>query len=289
MKKGYILLISAEFCFAAATVFAKFATTNTDIPALEATFMRFFLGFIITWMGMSHQQMSFKPNNVKLVGARVFFNTIAVILFFLSVKYTTITNANMLNMTYPVFMLFLAPWLLKEKVAGRQYLFLLIALVGIAMVVHPDFHQINIGDLYGLLSGATGAVAIASLRIARKYDSTHIIIFYLMGCGTLINAVLLIPGFVMPTWWQFLWLSVSGLLGYVGQVLLTAGYRYVDATKGSMLSSSRIIFAFLLGVFIFSEPFAWPIIAGIVLIVFAIIGVTKPSAILFKQIGKSKI
>jgi drug/metabolite transporter (DMT)-like permease len=275
MRKGYILLILAEFCFAAATVFAKFATTGTDIPALEVTFLRFFLGFFITWFGMHHARMSYRPVNFKLVVWRAVLNTAAVILFFLSVKYTTITNSNMLNMTYPVYLLLFAPLFLKEKVKPSHFAFLILTMVGIWLIVHPDFHNINIGDYYGIASGIVGSLAIVSLRKAREFDSTYIILFYLMGIGAIINGVMMIPVFVMPSMTQLVIMITSALMGYAGQAFITSGYKHVEAGKGSMVSSSRIIFAFLFGALIFSEPITWVLLLGAGLITISLIGVTR--------------
>jgi drug/metabolite transporter (DMT)-like permease len=275
MRKGIILLVLAEFCFASATVFAKFATTGTNIPALEVTFLRFFLGFFITWFWMHQEKMSYRPVNAKLVVWRAALNTAAVILFFLSVKYTTITNSNMLNMTYPVYLLLFAPIFLKEKVKPLHYGFLVLTMIGIWLIVHPDFHNLNIGDFYGIASGIISSLAIVSLRKAREFDSTYIILFYLMGIGTLINGVMMIPGFVMPSNTQLIIMCASALMGYAGQAFITSGYKYVEAGKGSLVSSSRILFAFLFGFFIFSEPMTWPLLLGASFITISLIFVTK--------------
>ena len=48
MHKGVLFLLLAEFCFAAATVFAKFITNSSAIPAIEITFFRFFIGFFMS-------------------------------------------------------------------------------------------------------------------------------------------------------------------------------------------------------------------------------------------------
>jgi drug/metabolite transporter (DMT)-like permease len=277
MRKGYILLILAEFCFAGATVFAKFATTGTNIPAIEVTFLRFFLGFFITWFTMHQAGMTFTPVKFRLVVWRAILNTAAVILFFLAVKYTTITNANMLNMTYPVYLLLFAPLFLGEKVKPVHYVFLVLTMIGIWLIIHPDFHNLNIGDFYGIASGIVGSLAIVSLRKAREFDSTYIILFYLMLIGMIINGVMLIPVFVIPTKTQLILMCASALLGYAGQAFITSGYKHVEAGKGSMVSSSRILFAFLFGAIIFSEPITWVLLLGAGLITISLIGVTRKS------------
>jgi drug/metabolite transporter (DMT)-like permease len=127
----------------------------------------------------------------------------------------------------------------------------------------------------GLLSGIVAAFAIITLSMARKYDSTIIIVFYLMAIGFLTNGLAMIPVFTMPEGVQYFHLVASGVFGAMGQVLLTMGYKSINAKTGSMISSSRIVFASLLGFFIFAEPMTPLIIVGGLIIVGAIIGVSR--------------
>jgi ribosomal-protein-alanine N-acetyltransferase len=63
----------------------------------------------------------------------------------------------------------------------------------------------------------------------------------------------MIPVFVVPEGNQYATLFASGILGAMGQVFLTMGYKTINARTGSMISSSRIVFAALMGFLIFSE------------------------------------
>lgn len=139
-------------------------------------------------------------------------------------------------------------------------LFLLIAMTGIYLVIFPDFSNVNKGDLIGLLSGIIAAFAIIWLSMAREYDSTVLIVFYLMAIGTVCNAIMMAPVFVMPKASELPFLLASGAAGLAGQIFLTMGYKNVSAKAGSMVSSSRIIFAAALGFFFFSEALSLRII-----------------------------
>jgi drug/metabolite transporter (DMT)-like permease len=274
LNRGIILLILAEFCFASATVFAKFVTNSTDIPAIEITFFRVSLGAIVAALYMWKTKTSFKPQRVSLVVTRAVLSFSALVTFFYSVEHSSVTNANMLNMTYPVFIFLVAPLFKLEKAHKLSFLFLLTAMAGIYLVIFPDFSNINFGDLIGLLSGIFAAFAIITLSVAREYDSTVLIVFYLMAIGTVCNAVMMAPVFVMPHRHDLLLLMGSGVMGVLGQVLLTMGYKNVTAKAGSMVSSSRIIFAALMGFFFFSESFSLRIILGGLMIITSIIGVS---------------
>jgi len=274
MKRGIILLILAEFCFASATVFAKFITNGSDIPAIEITFFRVSLGVVIASLYMWKTHISFRPKKVSLVVARALLSFSALVAFFYAVEHTSVTNANMLNMTYPVFIFLVAPLFKLEHMKKVSFLFLGIAMAGIYLVVFPDFSNINTGDLVGLLSGIFAAFAIITLSVAREYDSTALIVFYLMAIGTVFNAIMMAPVFIMPKSSDLPFLLASGATGLLGQVFLTMGYKNVSAKAGSMVSSSRIIFATALGFFFFSEALSLRIAFGGLMIIASIIGIS---------------
>lgn len=260
--RGVFLILIAELCFASATVIAKQIMNNSSIPAVEITFFRFFLGIPIAYALVRNAGISFKPNNLNLVLRRGILNTLAVIFFFLSVQYTTVTNANMLNMTYPVFIFAITTFFAKEKTPPSYLILLLVSMVGIFLVIHPDFGSIRPGDIIGLLSGITAAFAIITLKEATTYDHTSIILFYLMIVGTVINLILLIPIFVVPSLPFLALMLLAAVIAFAGQAFLTDGYKHVGARAGGMLSSSRIIYAVTLGALFFDDPLGWKIILG---------------------------
>lgn len=267
--------MSAELCFTLATVFVKLVTSTSPIPAVEITFFRFFFGVFLAFFYILKSKASLKPNRWDLVFWRGFFNTVAVILFFLSVQHTTVTNANMLNMTYPAFLFLVAPFINGEKrFSPLMFGYLTLTMTGIVLVIHPDFHKIRAGDVYGLLSGIVAAFGVATLRKAREHDSSAIILLYLMSIGTLINLMVMLPVFQVPTGMIAVYVAISALLGVLGQALMTYGYIHISATGGGLVSSSRILFAAAMGVFFFNEALTPRIILGGCCIAASIIGVT---------------
>jgi len=274
MYRGIIMLLLAEFCFASATVFAKFVTESSTIPAIEITFFRFLFGIIFAYTLLRKSKASMVPNNKKFVMWRGILNTIAVILFFTAVKYTTVTNANMLNMTYPIFIFLFMPFFATEKIKPIQILYLVISIIGVYLVIQPNFNHLLYGDLIGLLSGIVGGVSVITLRKAREKDSTVVIIFYLMIIGTIINGILLLAVFQMPNLVQSAYIILSALLGLGGQIFITSGYKYIEANKGSIISTSRIIFAVILGVLFFNDRLNLELVIGGIFILFSVVQLT---------------
>lgn len=282
MYRGIIFLLLAELCFTGSTIFSKLLTNSSGISAIEVTFARFFLGLIVVSAIIYKSNMSLVPNKLSLLIWRGVLNTIAVILFFLASQYTSITNTHMLNMTYPFFIFLFAPLFFRqEPVAVILYLFLVTGMMGIWLVINPNFGEINRGDIFGLLSAIVAAFAVITLTMARKNDSTMIILFYLMSIGTVLNGLVMIPVFIMPEGRQWFLITASGLVGVLGQIFITYGYRYISARAGSLISTSRILYAVILGTLFFSEEITLRIAAGGLLIMLSIIAVSifnKPKA-----------
>jgi len=275
MYRGIIFLLLAELCFTASTIFSKLLTNSSGISAIEVTFARFFLGLIVVAAIIYKSNISLVPNKLSLLIWRGVLNTIAVMLFFLASQYTSITNTHMLNMTYPFFIFLFAPLFFRqERIAVILYLFLVTGMMGIWLVINPNFGDINRGDIFGLLSAVVAAFSVITLTMARKNDSTLIILFYLMSIGTVLNGLVMIPVFILPEGRQWLLIIASGLIGVLGQIFITYGYKYISARAGSLISTSRILYAVILGVLVFSEEITLRIAAGGLLIMLSIIAVS---------------
>lgn len=279
MIRGVLFLLSSAIGFAASTAFAKIVTRGSPVQAVEITFFRFLLGLGVVSLFVIKEEKSLRPNNMKYILLRAVFNTAAVIFFFLGVQHTTITKANLLNMTYPIFVFLISPFINREKTSMIYFLFLLCTMAGLYLVVIPktglsQFFHINAGDAYALISGILAAFAITSLREARKHDSSYIILFYLMLIGTVCNALIVAPGFVIPRGMILFYVILSALFAVLGQIFITIGYKYIDAAAGSLISSSRIIFALLLGVIFLSEELTARIMMGGTVIIISLFGVS---------------
>jgi drug/metabolite transporter (DMT)-like permease len=275
MIKGIILMLLASLAFSGGSVFAKMAMTGTDVTGLQVVFFRFLIGLVVTAIYMVSKRISFRPNNIKYVSMRAVTNSAAAILLFTGIQLTTVTNANMLNMTYPVFVFVIAPFLNREENRPVHYLYLVLTIAGAFMVINPSMQGVNTGDIIALLSGIVAGFAISSLREARKYDHSMLILFYLMLLGTPVSLALAAPVFVVSPGAGVWWLILAAASSVVaGQIFLTVGFRYVSAAAGSLVTATRIPMAAALGITFLGDPLNATIIAGGLLILVSLVGVS---------------
>ncbi len=254
----FAVILSAIF-FYMATYYIKIAD-SLAIPVFVFAFFRFFLGYIFTtlWNFSAGKE---EYQDLYWIRMRAFWNLIAVIFFFAGVAHGSITNANVLNMTYPIFVAFFAAVFLREKISGRNFLSLIFILSGTGIFLGNSTLSMEWGDIFSILSAVTAGISLVALKEARKRNSSRAVLHYQFLTGTLFT------GFIVAwLYWKnpFVWnylsvflLLASGFLGVAGQYLLTVGYRYVGATQGSILSNSRIWIALLVGWLIFQEDIGW--------------------------------
>jgi drug/metabolite transporter (DMT)-like permease len=276
MKKGIILILSAELLFTIASALTKKITMLSDIGGADVTFFRFAIGLFCMSGFIAHKRLSLKAQKPLFISLRGIFNTLAVMFFFGALGYTTVGNANMLNMTYPIFVFLLSPFINNESSRKIYYLFLISAMAGIYLIAFPDLSSINRGDILALTSAVMAGFGITSLRQAGKYDSPYLILFYLMLFGTVINGLWILPDFKGSSS-VLVWvlLILSGIIGFGGQILLTVAYKFIDARSGALTSSSRNIFAITIGAAFFSEAITTRIIIGCLLILISLAALSR--------------
>ena len=92
------------------------------------------------------------------------------------------------------------------------------------------------------------------LNISRRYHDTETVLFYVFGLGAVLIYLPFDDRIFWPDVLEFRYLFLCGAFGVAGQYLLTYGFRYVTAVEGSIISSTRILLAAVLGPWIALDP-----------------------------------
>ncbi len=282
-------MLMSSFFFTLSTFFGKLVANTTEMDAIITSFSRYFLGTLGMAVFMRVKGISFKPVKNKPVLTRSFLNASALILLTGSLNFTTITNANMIHLTYPVFVFLLARFITREKLKPVAFVYLFLILVGTYIVSDPQLTAINVGDLIAFASAIFAGLAILYLTEARKTESTIIILFYLMLVGTILSFPFVVGDIGKLSFDSLGIVLLAAGSGFFGQYFTTEGFKYVDSATGSILSSSRMVMAALMGYFFLSEPLDFRILMGILLILSALVGVSGYLGILKEKFKRSKL
>jgi drug/metabolite transporter (DMT)-like permease len=251
---GLLAVFGSAFCFYLAPVIIRWAEPHTDIETPFFVFGRFFLGFIIVSVTMLVQRQRLQPIRYHLLIGRTVANTVSVFCFYMAVEASSVAEANILNMTYPLFVALFSWFFLKDQRDILSLVILAIAFIGIWMVLSPGDVKVRWENVWGLISGICGAAAILYLNISRRYHDSQTILFFLFGLGALFIFLLYHDTLFWPNPVELSFLFACSAAGVAGQYLLTYGFLYVTALEGSIISSSRILLAALLGPLLVADP-----------------------------------
>lgn len=225
-----------------------------DIDSAFFTFFRFFIGFLVVCTIMAVRRQGPRARRYHLLIGRTLGNCIAVYCFYQAVRYTSVAEANILNMTYPIFVALLSWILLRNQRDPVAVAMVVVAVAGVWLILRPWEVGLGIHSLWGLGSGISAAFAILYLNMSRQHHDANTVLFYMFGLGSVLMYLFFRKHFFWPDAREFYYLALCGGAGIAGQFLITVGFRYVTAVEGGVISSTRILLAALLGPWLAAEP-----------------------------------
>lgn len=196
---------------------------------------------------------SFQLGNAGLVHLRSFTGVASSIL--VTVSFTTIPFAETYSLVFmmPLFITVMSVLILKERVDLTRWAMLTLGFIGVMLVVRPGFRALEFGHFTALLCAVFGASTTTILRIIAPTEKRVSLIALPALYVIVTNAVLMLPGFVVPTWQQLGLLAASGSLVGLGHILLIAATRNAPASQVAPIQYVQIVWAIGLGAFFFRE------------------------------------
>lgn len=186
-----------------------------------------------------------------------------------SLSFTTIAHSLALVYTAPIFAALLSWRLLGETLRPRQWLGIVIAVAGVAIMAGftPNFDRtMLIGDALALLSAVTFAV----YSIAGRRQRHHVSLLVYAGAVYLMGGLWLLPlaaanfsagGYTLPAILSVVALAVVPL--GLGHTLYNAALRRMRATSVNLIATQEVTGGVLLGIFLLGEIPSAVTVAGI--------------------------
>jgi drug/metabolite transporter (DMT)-like permease len=255
---GCLAVFASAFCFYFSTVVIRWSRDVVTIDSAYFAFFRFLLGFMVVCTIMTLRRQKPAPRRYHLLVGRTLGNCIAVYCFYQAVRYTSVAEANILNMTYPIFVAILSWVLLRHQRDTVALAMVAAAVAGVWLILQPERMGMGVQSLWGLGSGISAAVAILYLNLSRQHHDANTVLFYMFGIGSVLMFLFFRQHFFWPNGRELYFLALCGGAGIAGQFLITLGFRYVTAVEGGVISSTRILLAALLGPFLAAEPSLGP-------------------------------
>lgn len=252
---------------------------SADVPPGQAVFFRSFfaLPIILGWLAIRHElRDGWKTDNPMGHFWRGLIGTSAMGLGFTGLGLLPLPEVTAIGYAAPLLVVIFAAMFLNENVRAFRLSAVGLGMIGVLIVLSPRLSvgaSLNTSETLGAIVVLMGAVLAALAQVfVRKLvatESTAAIVFWFTITSSFLALFTLPWGWVVPGWQVALMLIMAGLLGGVGQILLTSSYRYADASLVAPFDYTSMILALVIGYFIFDEVPTGTMLIGAGLVIFA--------------------
>jgi len=275
MKKdniqGIIYIILAGFFFSLMTMFVKLAG---DLPVFQKAFFRNAVAAVaaLAILGRSEDKFYIRSDSWKGLIMRSTFGVMGIICNFYAIDRLGLADSNMLNKLSPFFAIILSIFILKEKPNRVEWLSVVIAFIGAAFIIKPSMNITSLYGFIGLLGGFGAGMAYTFVRkLGKQGERGPVIVMFFSVFSSIVLLPLMIYYYEPMTVKQLIILLFAGFSALGGQLCITKAYTKAPAREISVFDYSQILFASLLGFFIFAElPDVYSIIGYVIIIGVAI-------------------
>lgn len=267
LTKGIVYILIATLSFAVMNLLVK---DISNLPALQVVFFRAFGSFIFMFPYMLYKKVSIIGHQPKFLLLRAVVGVISLATFFLAIQRIPLGSAISIRYLGPIFGAGLAAYFLKEKINKGQWMSFAIAFTGVIILKGFDLRIDFISFGLAMISAIFVGMVFVLVRYLGAREHYLTIINYFMVISMLVG-LCSFPWWQMPIGMEWLSLLSIGVLGLIGQVFMTRAFQLEETSVLAPFKYMELIYALILGYFIFGETYRPLAFAGIILILFGML------------------
>ena len=253
--KAVMLILGSAFFFSLMNLFVRLAG---PIPTMQKALFRNLISALVA-AGIavrSHTKIKLNAKQGGCLFIRALMGTIGLLCNFYAVDHMNVSDATMLNKLSPFFVVLLSAPILKERLRGRDFLYVLLAFCGAMFVAKPTFQSDMLPSLIGILGGLTAGCAYVYVR---KLSQLQVSCLFILP--------FVVASYVPMTTQQVIYLLLCGVSAAAAQFCITAAYSNAPGRDIAVYDYSQIVFTALLSFFVLGQvPDVYSII-GYVLVI----------------------
>jgi drug/metabolite transporter (DMT)-like permease len=289
MLFGIGLKVASTLVFTVMAAFVKLASAS--FPVAEIVFFRSILALVVLvgwlwWRGDFPRALH--THRVSGHILRGVVGALSMFMGFSTFGLLPLPDATAIGYATSLIIVLFAAMVLHERVGPARWAAVAVGFLGVLVTLWenlggaPKEFAAELGIPPGLLIGAictfwclfTAAAMLQTRRLAQT-EETAAIVFWFQSTTTATGAIVMLIALVWP---QNLFLSTLvrgqawvmpdlvgagilvtlGVLGGLGQIWMTQSFRYCDASVVACFDYASLIWALMLGIFVFDEiPGAW--------------------------------
>lgn len=250
--QGILWMAAAALCFAVSIGLVKHLSER--FTTFEIVFLRMLFGIavMLPWL-VRVGWGALRTPQFGLHCVRNGLTYVAMVASYYSVTLITIADSTALQFTLPLFTVFFALILLRERVGFHRWLATVAGLAGVLIIARPGFAEFNVGVLVALAGAAIYGASDVTTRHLSRRDGTAVIVFYGFVLQLPLGLVPAAVTWVTPRWAEAPWILLFSAVAFAAQWCLTKSYSVAEASFVSPVLFLRLPFVAVIGYLAFGQ------------------------------------
>ncbi len=242
------LRLAAVAVLATLTMTVKY-TVDSGVAFPEVLFWRqvITVPILLAWLAARSEVRRLRTQRLPSHFRRALMGAVGMGFTFGAPVLLPLAEAVTLGFTTPIFAVIFSALLLKEKIGPYRWAAVLLGFCGVLVIARPDGHLPLFGSLVGLGAGLMVALISIQVRDLTRTDEPLSIVFWFAALSTPVLALFLPFYAGAHSAEQWLLLGAVGVLGCLGQLLLTASLRFGQVASVIVMDYSALGWATLYG------------------------------------------
>ena len=212
------------------------------------------LPLLAGWLLATGRLWQLRTSRIGAHVTRSMMGTVGMVAMFGSNILLPLAVSTILGFTTPMFAVILSALWLREAIGKWRWLAVALGFAGVLLIARPGGMVVSpLGAFAGLMSGFMVAVISIQIRDMGRTETPVSVVFYFALFGAIVTAPIL--PFVyhhhsLATWGL---IAALGVVGTMGQLLLTAALRYGAVSSVIVMDYSALIWTTLYGWKLFGQ------------------------------------
>lgn len=264
--RGTVLMLTSTVFFSGSDILTKGLAGS--MPAVEIAWIRYatFSLLVIPLLMMNGGGTLLRSQHPSLQILRGLGTVGSALLFTAGLRFLQVADATAIYFISPILIMALSIVFLGEVVGWRRWSAAAVGLLGVLIVIRPGTGAFNVAALLPLCGATSWAAAAVVTRKMSGRDHALTTLAWSAFVGFALLTALLPFVWVAPSWSE-IGLGISiGIFSTIGHWFVIVAYRHANASTIAPYSYIQLIWAGVLGYFVFGAlPDQWTVIGAAII------------------------
>ena len=267
---GVTIAVSEIVLMVGISIFVKMLSLDISTPTILLFRYSLCLPLLIVTALWQRGRSAFRITRYKILTMRIMAGLASLSCLYAALSLMSLAKVMTLFQATPLFITFMAPFILGETVGWRRWVAVLTGFVGVVVLLDPGAGAWSLtGVMFGLGSPVFAAIMMIMLRKLGQSDSPASTAIWYNGAGSILFLLLFFwRGEEVPTADTGLWILILiGVLSSFQQFFIAFSHRLAPASLLAPFRYLTVPVGIVAGIIFFDEALTATIILGSLIIV----------------------